>query len=215
MSSKLRNTEAVQQMLQGTHRTQTRKVFAIPENTDNPFSDKNRGDYWEHTDEEGVTTYWMMKNSPIQISYSSYLYGTDIDEYNRLYRNDSLCSSCNSIKSGQADMKLIKKTGICLDCTVEKDTKLIYTDKFGNAQQDRLKSSAISFIKDTDAEFEDMMQNLPSILNPEVVHQDGDTEKFVYNGNIDETEKMLRTDYADFRKLVMQHYGIDESEIYT
>lgn len=212
--TRLRNTEALRQMLDGTHRTQTKKSFFMSdtksENDPNGISRKP-GDVWTETDPvTGEETHWKQeKGFKRKIGVMEAIRHESPELFSGM-QMPSHCPHCDKNMSGVADTRMWSLYKMCIDCVAKRDTKLMYEGKFGDFQIQKMQENVKAWIRDTDQEFEDMIANIKK--DPSYVNADGTLEKWDLGSNVEEQEAQLRADYADFRNRILQYYGIQENE---
>lgn len=203
-SSKLKNIQAIRQMLDGTHKTQTRKSFGFT--GDQTLTKKREiGEEWEEYDEYGnVVAIWVQhkgwreKKNP----YSDILREVRDDIFS--YKN---CrhEECKLKHKTRLDKKFQITHGMCADCVFEMETELKIRGKFEEYEKNRMLSNAKSFFKDSDSEIEDVRKVLTE--NPTFVNSDGTVETWERGGNV--ADKILE-EYEQFKKIILNSLGEEE-----
>jgi hypothetical protein len=144
---------------------------------------KNVGEVW--TDKEGKT--WEQKEG-YKISVSQ------LDEVRAYLEKLNTCSAedCNTIQYGQADKKLIRKTGLCSNCLAKMETKLRIDGTYPFYVDYKITRNQLAYVKDLKMRFEDAMVGVSKTL--EFVQEDGKIEKWNYDTDIDKIKEDLEKD---------------------
>jgi hypothetical protein len=158
----------------------TQRVYGYEGEVD---SDKKVGEIW--TDKEGKT--WEQKDG-YKISVSQ------MDEVRAYLEKLNTCSAedCNTIQYGQADKKLIRKTGLCSNCLAKMETKLRIDGAYPFYVDYKITRNQLAYVKDLKMRFEDAMAGVSKTL--EFVQEDGKIEKWNYDVDIDKIKEDLQKD---------------------
>lgn len=166
--SKLKNLKAIGEILDGTHRTQTRKTFGWSDSSST--AEKNAkhevGDVWIETNPiTGVTYRWEQKDGYRVKTFENLDESVkDIREYLSTFPN---CPRevCTCKSPMPLDKKFRNILGMCHDCVVEMETKLKINGKFNEYAIDKMKRNAESFFKQSDQEVEQLKKELSNPIN--------------------------------------------------
>lgn len=141
------------------------------------------GEIW--TDKEGKK--WEQKEG-YKISVSQ------LDDVRAYLEKLNTCSAedCTTIQYGQADKKLIRKTGLCSNCLAKMETKLRIDGTYPFYVDYKITRNQIAYIKDLKMRFEDALSGLSKTL--EFVNEDGRIEKWNYDTDIDKVKEDLQKD---------------------
>lgn len=184
---KLKNTDAIKQMISGTHRTQTKTVTGYEKEIVN----RKEGDIW--TDDNNHT--WI-KTSYGRASYNPSM--ANIRKYLNTARN------CPEIKKNEnyickfgkksLDKKYNNIHGMCMDCSIAYEQKLRMEGKWEEYQKSKIKENALSWLLEAEQEVEEMIKSLRE--TPEFVNENGTIDKFVPNWDADKLEENIRTEWS-------------------
>jgi hypothetical protein len=144
---------------------------------------KNVGEIW--TDKEGKT--WEQKEG-YKISVSQ------LDEVRAYLEKLNTCSAedCNTIQYGQADKKLIRKTGLCSNCLAKMETKLRIDGTYPFYVDYKITRNQLAYVRDLKMRFEDALAGATKTL--EFVNEDGRIEKWNYEVDIEKVKEDLQKD---------------------
>jgi hypothetical protein len=126
MSKKLQNVKAIQQMLDGSHKFQTKKTVGFSD-ADSAAKKNERhdvGDVWEETDPVSGTTYIIEQRDGFRIKKtktSDVL--QSVREELRSYPNCRK-ETCTCLEKHPLNEKMRKLHGMCFDCVIEMEHEL-------------------------------------------------------------------------------------------
>jgi len=141
------------------------------------------GEIW--TDKEGKT--WEQKEG-YKISISQ------LDDVRAYLEKLNTCSAedCNTIQYGQADKKLIRKTGYCSNCLAKIETELRIDGTFPFYADYKITRNQLAYVRDLKMRFEDALAGFSKTL--EFVNEDGRIEKWNYDVDMDKVKADLQRD---------------------
>jgi hypothetical protein len=200
MGSKLKNIKAIGEMLQGTHRTQTKQTHGWADVDSVAEKNKKRsiGDVWiEKHPITGIEYEWEQKDGyrtkrPLNL-------GKNVDEIRNYLRTFQNCPKevCTCVTPTNLDERFKKLMGMCHDCVVTMETQLKIKGKFNEYALDKIKNNAEVFIRQTDQEVAQLKRELSQPINF-VEGADGRTETW----NLDNPEFLINQideQYTDFK----------------
>lgn len=166
--SKLKNIKAVNEMIAGNHRTQTKRTFGFSDVNYQSEKSKLRevGEIWEEKNALGETVCWWKQNKGYRSRYHRHpdeqaAIDAEIERLNSFYNCPK--SECTCKTRTRLDEVFRKKTGMCEDCVFSMETKLKIEGKFNEYAINKMKSNAESFFKDADKEVEVIKNELLNI----------------------------------------------------
>lgn len=190
--SKLRNTEAVHKLLEGTHRTQTRRVSGWTS------SEKNKkrevGEVWEEVGVGGHVTIWEQKKGyRVKTSRTAKIIQDAIgkkEDFKKCFKD------CKTNNYSRLDKKFNNIHQMCFDCVLRMETKLKNqgSDVFEKYVKSRMLANAKGFIKDAKAEKEAIKEGM---IGMEQVYVDGRSERWEHSNK----QAILDKVDSDFEKL--------------
>ena len=185
--AKLQNIKAIRQMLDGTHRTQTRTSvsFAQPVTTvrevGEVWTDAN-GNEWEQRD-----GYKIQKGK--------------LDHLRSLLAKNqmpSACPKCNKQMNKKLDRKFWMLEKHCFDCQVEFEHNLRIEGKYETYEKDRMRRNAESWLKDAEQE---AMELVEAFRNPiAFANSDGTVEKWSGGQDPEEIAEKIEEGFRKFKE---------------
>ena len=210
-TSKLKNTEAIQKMLDGSHRFQTRKTMGFSDTE--AVASKNEshevGDIWYETNPiTGVTYKWEQKEG-YRVKVQANL-EEGVKKIRSFLSSFPNCpkEECTCINPKRIDHVFRKKTGMCEDCTISHETKLKINGGFKEYALEKMRANAESFFREADKEVEEIKKGFEKI---EFVLEEGEVEKWSMN-NKEEILERIGKDYDEFKKEVLEAFSEKDSE---
>ena len=191
MSSKLRNVQAIQQMLQGTHKTQTRKTFGFSDVKNSVELNKKRkvGERWTDANgDEWEQRQGFRNKNPRQ--------GEMLVELRKLFELPDTCPDCGNPMGSRLDKKMYPIHKKCFDCVVVMETKMRYNGTYEDYARNKIKANVLAWLKDTDNEVIAFKKSLENQI--EYVNGDGSVEKWSMP-NKKKTLKRIDADYKRFK----------------
>lgn len=187
MSKKLKNIKAVNEMLLGEHKTQTKKSISFE---GKKFVKKEVGENW--IDDDGQS--WEQKNG----------YKVKVGKFAKLREDLKAFPNCNKeictcIEPSQTDLKMKAYHGMCLDCVVEMEHDLKLKGEYDEYERTKLLNNAEAWLKEAEIEKE----VLKSTIKASFINEDGSIEE--WDGlsedemitKIDEGFETFKTDFID------------------
>jgi hypothetical protein len=213
-SSKLKNVKAVRELLNGTHRLQTKKTvgFSDVEYTRDQNKKREIGEVWEEVDATGKTVCWWEQKDGYKVKqhYSPEVSNefSKIREYLKSFPNCQK-ETCTCMVPTHLDLKFKKLAGMCHDCLVSYETKLKMQGKFEPYAVDKMRKNAEAFFQDADKEVEVIKEQLKTVsfVNSEL----GDVEKWS-GDNVDGLIENIGNQYETFKANVLGKFSAKQDE---
>jgi len=213
-SSKLKNIDAINKMLRGEHRSQTRKTFGFGVNPHNEAHRANHavGDIWAEYDWEGkVICWWKQTGETTRKRYSIHP-----DESERLdkehfefmygFRNCPK-EECTCKVPTRLDKKFRVTQGMCFDCVTEEETKMKLNGTFDEFASQRIYANMKAFFRDRDQELEEMKKSIRNGYG--FVFEDGRVDKWE-SENPEAMIERIETEYIKYRDTMLDYYNPDK-----
>ena len=186
--SKLNNVKAVNEMIRGEHRTQTRKSKGYEKKS----IERKIGDSW--IDENGQS--WIQKNG----------YKAKVSRLKNIRKitSTALCPQCSK-KATDFDKKFIVREGKCHDCIVKEETLLLckgYSkDKrhteFNNWERQKIRKNVESFLEDASKDVEMLKQRF---TKAEYVNSDGTIDKWNLPQSVESINNSIDKQFEEFKE---------------
>lgn len=136
---------------------------------------------------------------------------TQMDDVRGYLDELNTCKSkeCKTFKVTAAHKKMIKTTGYCIDCLVEREGKMRIAGLYDNYEYWKLNSNALGKFKDDLKEFEQARKDADTI--PSFVNADGSIEKWSFDGDMEKVKRDLDSDIAGLKELIIKFQAaVDE-----
>lgn len=199
--SKLKNIEAIRKMLDGSHRTQTRKVFGWSRTKDTKV--RKVGEIWEEVDLSGNIKVWEQKRGyRVLLDRNSEIIRevlSDLFNYDRCYDN---CEKKITKEYSRLDKKFSVLRNMCFDCLVKYEAKLKMEGKYDDYVKEIKKKNAEAFFKDKDSE---LVESIEALKNLKFVNSSGEVESW----DMDSRENFINQlvdKYEEYKKIVLESF---------
>lgn len=199
--SKLKNLAAIRKMIDGSHKSQTRKTFGF----DAPSTqiDRKIGDVWTETDPKtGIIWRWTQRDG-YKIKERDNLTDAakDIKKYLKIFPNCPK-ETCTCTNPNRIDEIFKKKNGMCEDCTIVYETQLKITVKFNDYANKKMLTNAESFFEISDKEVEELKN---SLKNPMQYVQNADGSIETWNlENPSYLIDQIDNQYNNYKKIIKE-----------
>ena len=201
MSNKLQNTKAVRQLLDGTHKMQSRTSISFASNPSTQNKKREVGETWIAKNASGVEFKWEQKDGfRVKRPVNSIL-----DKISNVLKLPSTCPKCKQDMHGtekHLNQKMYFKNNQCFDCTIKEET-LIRSDKqkWESYSSKKMIQNAKGWFKDADKEVETLKSSLNEVIWENADGQFGEIDRTNWLNKID-------TDYKKVKKQVIDHLKV-------
>lgn len=187
--TKLQNIKAIRQMLDGTHKTQTKKTVGF---SDVKSSETRRevGEVW--TDENGVE--WEQR-AGFKIKKGK------LDEIRELLAKDRMpkdCPECKQPMTKRLDEKFWNLEKRCFDCQVSFEHNLRIEGKYEEYERDKILRNAESWLAEAEKEAKDLAEVFRNPLT--FAGADGSIEKWSGGMSGEEVADKIEKEFEMFKE---------------
>ena len=198
MSKKLQNVKAIQQMLEGNHKFQTKKTVGFSDAKSKQSEHHDVGDVWEETDAHG-NAYVIEQREGFRIrkTKNSDLFQSVRDELQSFpnCRKDT----CTCIGTHQLDQKMRKIHGMCLDCVIDMEHELKKSGKYEEYERNRIRENALAWLASAEQDVELLKQTYTEATKF-VSNSDGVTETWSAKMTPEEFEETIQAQFDKFKE---------------
>ena len=213
MSKKLQNIKAVQQMLDGTHKFQTKKTVGFADAKDAAKKSEHHdiGDTWEETDSFGIT-YIVEQRDGFRIrktKNSEVL--QSVREELRAFPN---CRKdvCTCVGTHPLDQKMRGIHGMCFDCVIEMEHEMKKDGTFDEYARNKVRENALSWLRDAERDVELLKQSYTQAMQF-VTNADGETESWAAKMSNEQFEETIQKQFDEFKqKFLNKLNGVEETD---
>jgi hemerythrin-like domain-containing protein len=209
MSKKLQNIKAVQQMLDGTHKFQTKKTVGFSD-AKNKSEHREVGDIWEETDTNGnVYVVEQRDGFRIRKTKNSDIFQSIRDELQAFpnCRKDT----CTCVGTHQLDQKMRKIHGMCFDCVIDMEHELKKSNKFEEYEQNKIRENALAWLRDAERDVELLKQAYTESMKF-VSNSEGITETWSAKMTPEEFENTIQKEWDKFKENFIKRLNGESNE---
>lgn len=204
--SKLKNNKAVAEMLQGNHKTQTRKTIGFSDARDTAIIRKV-GDVWEDKDRYGNVVWYEQMDG---FRVSSNMHPDIVKELQKIRDNLRTFPNCRKdvctcIKPTTLDEKFRKMVGMCEDCLISYETHLKITGQFNQYAMEKMRNNAESFFKQADIEVQVLKDAVDNITFAGDEHDVNPNEKWSFQ-DPESYKKLIDEKYNEFKENTLKKF---------
>jgi len=211
-NNKLQNIKAVQQMIAGTHKFQTRKAigFSDAKSAAKKSLRHEVGDIWEETDSKGNVYIIEQKDGfRIKKTKNSDLFQEVRDEL-RAFPNCQK-QTCTCYQANQLDEKMQKIHGMCFDCVIEMEHRLKKDGTFDEYAHNKIRENALAWLRDAEQDVV-MLKQTYTEASKFVLNADGETESFSARMTPEEFEEKIEKSFAEFKENFLKKLNGENNE---
>jgi hypothetical protein len=200
MSKKLQNIKAINQMLDGTHKFQTKKTvgFADAEKSAELNERHEIGDVWEETTSSG-TTYVVEQRDGFRIRKTK---NSDVLQSVRdEIRSFPNCrkETCTCAGTHMLDLKMRGIHGMCFDCVIEMEHEMRKEGTFDEYARSKVRENALAWLQDAERDVE-MLKKAYTQVAEFVTNSQGELETYAARMTPEEFENSVQKEFDKFKE---------------
>ena len=203
-TNKLQNIKAVQQMIDGTHKFQTKKTVGFSDaDAERKRNEHHKiGDVWEYVDAHGnITIVEQFDGFRTRKPKNSQVL-SNVREELRSYANCPK-ETCTCDTNYYLNQKMRAIHGMCFDCVIDMEHELKKTGKFEEYSTEKIKANALAWLQTAEQDVE-MLRDAYTQASKLVINSEGETETWASRMTADEFEEKIikgfesyKTDFLD------------------
>lgn len=213
--SKLQNIKAIKQLLENSHRTQTKKSFFFDSSkVDSAIPTRKVGDRWVETSPDGSKMYCEQKQGYIMrsdVRWDLREKMTDIvhsfNQFENCYDN---CEKKKTKDYTKNDYKFGRLYGRCMDCNIKFETELQIRGEYEDYVMGILRENLKSWIRDQEIELDNWARDVRDGMSY-VMNGEGELEQYKMDNAEKAIEKMYE-EWNEYKELLYKNYGVTELE---
>lgn len=211
-SNKLQNIKAVQQMIDGTHKFQSKKSVGFSDAKAQARKSERHevGDIWEETDASGMC--WLIEQRDgfrVRKTKNSEVFQEIRDEL-RLFPKCRK-ETCTCLTPNAADEKMRKLNGMCLDCTVDWEHEMRTNGTYQEYEQNRVRQNAEAWLRQAEKDV-DMIKQAYTQASKFVVNGEGELETWSARMTPEEFEEQVEKNFAEFKERFLKRINGENNE---
>ena len=212
MSKKLQNIKAIQQMLEGDHKFQTKKTVGFSDAKEAAKKSEHHGvgDVWEETDTTGVTYVVEQRDGfRVRKTKNSEIFQS-IREEMRSFPNCRK-ETCTCIKSNLVDEKMRKIHGMCGDCVIDMEHEMRKAGTYDEYEKNKIRENALAWLRNAERDVE-LLKQAYTQASEFVTNADGETESWGAKMTPEEFEETVQKQFERFKENFLNKLnGVEET----
>lgn len=200
--SSLKNVKALQQIIGGNHKTQTRKHISLGDTEKKTYNDGE-----EYTDSEGIT--WIQKKG-YRINKTKLLdLASKVN--NELNSIPDCCPSCNEpMKKNVYNIKMYKIHTRCIECVSKMEYELMLEGKFNEYQNSLIKKNIDAWLVDAKNDMEQLRSIL--ISEQQIVGENGKVETWStpFSKDPERLEQLMNEEFENLKTALYKSIGYEQ-----
>jgi uncharacterized protein with ATP-grasp and redox domains len=213
MSKKLQNVKAVQQMLEGNHKFQTKKTVGFSDATETADKNQKRlvGEVWEETDSTSGITYIIEQRDGFRIKKTK---SSDVlQEVRDEVRSFPNCrkDTCTCLGKHPLDQKMQKIHGMCFDCVIEMEHELKKQGTYDEYERNKIRENALAWLRSAERDVE-MLKQTYTQASEFVTNSDGEKEVWTARMTPEEFEETIQSQFNKFKENFLANLNGEKNE---
>lgn len=212
MSKKLQNIKAIQQMLEGNHKFQTKKTVGFSDAKDAAKKSEhhNIGDVWEETDATGITYVVEQRDGfRVRKTKNSEIFQS-IREEMRSFPNCRK-ETCTCIKANSVDEKMRKIHGMCGDCVIDMEHEMRTAGTYEEYEKNKIRENALAWLRNAERDVE-LLKQAYTQASEFVTNAEGETESWGAKMTPEEFEETVQKQFERFKENFLNKLnGVEET----
>ena len=192
MAKKLQNIKAIKQMIEGTHRTQTKKQIGLY--TGDIHKKRDVGEKWEET--INGTVYEIEQKEGFRVKKPKNSVAEDVKSYLNSFPNCK--KDCTCTNPTHLDKKMRTLHGMCFDCVVEMEHELRKQGKFEEYERTRIRNNATAWLKRAETDVK-LLKEAYTKSSEYVQNAEGDIETWHSKMTPEEFEETVQKQFNEFK----------------
>jgi len=199
--NKLQNIKAVQEMIDGTHKFQTKKTvgFSDAESTSKKNAKHEIGEIWEEFDSASGVTYVIEQRDGFRVRKpkNSEVFQEIRDEL-RIFKNCRK-ETCTCVAPNHIDEKMRKVHNMCFDCVIEMEHDLKKEGTYEEYERGKIRANALSWLASAEQDMK-LLKTAYTQAMEFVSSTNGDVEHWSAKMTKEEFEEKIETDFTKFKE---------------
>ena len=208
-SNKLQNIKAVKQMLEGTHKFQTKKSIGFSDAKQKAEKNQKRevGDTWE--EKIGNTIYLIEQKNGFRVKRPKNSVASEVREFLDSYPNCKK-ETCTCSSPNHLDKKMRIIHGMCYDCVIDMEHELRKQGKYEEYEKNKIQSNAEAWLQKAEQDVE-MLKKAYTESQQYVTNSDGLIETWAAQMTPEEFEEKVEKQFEEFKKDFLSKLNNEEN----
>jgi hypothetical protein len=197
--NKLQNIKAVQQMIDGKHKFQTKKTIGF---TDADATKKRNemhdiGDVWEDVDANGnIHIVEQFDGFRTRKPKNSEVLSNVREELKSFANCPNETCTCDPTYHLNKKMRAIH--GMCFDCVIDMEHELKKQGKFEDYAHEKVRANALAWLKKAEQDV-DMLREVYTTTSKLVINGDGETDSYAAQMTPEEFDKKVTIEFEKYK----------------
>jgi hypothetical protein len=211
-TNKLQNIKAIQQMLEGNHKFQTKKITGFSDAKDAARKSERHeiGDIWEETDYAG--NIWVIEQKDgyrVRKTKNAEVF-QEIRDSLRSFPNCRK-ETCTCLAPKPLDETMRKANGMCFDCTIEMEHDLKKQGKFEEYEKNRIRENALAWLRNAEQDVE-MLKQTYTHATDFILNSDGEKETYAARMTSEEFKEKVEAEFVKFKEDFLKRLDGEDDE---
>jgi len=212
MSKKLQNIKAIQQMLEGEHKFQTKKTVGFSDaKQKGKLAERHEvGDTWEETDAAG--NIWVIEQRDgFRIRKTKN--AETFQEIRDALRSFPQCRKdvCTCLTPNHLDEKMRKYNGMCYECTIDMEHDLRKQGKYDEYEKNRIRQNAEAWLRSAEQDIK-LLKDAYTNVSKFVTNSEGEIETWSAKMTPVEFEEKVEKEFEKFKKQLLNKLNGETDE---
>ena len=199
-TNKLQNIKALEQMLDGTHKFQTKKTIGFSDTESESKRNERHeiGDTWEDVDANG-NIYVIEQHDGFRTRKPKN--SQVLSEVRAQSRPFSHCpqETCTCDPTYHLNKKMRAIHGMCFDCVIDMEHELKKQGKFENYAREKMRANALAWLQKAEQDV-NMLREAYTKASKLVINGQGDTESWAAQMTPEEFEEKVTKGFESYKK---------------
>ena len=213
MSKKLQNVKAVREMLDGTHKFQTKKTtgFSDADATSKKNERHEIGSVWEEKDPTSGLTYIVEQRDGFRVRKTKN--SDELQSVREELRSFKNCPKefCTCNTPNHLDEKMRKFHSMCFDCVIEMEHELKKAGKYKAYEQQKMRENAEAWLKSAEQDVA-LLKETYTQASQFVSSGNGDIETWKEKMTPEEFETTIQTQFNKFKENFLKQLNEKQDE---
>jgi len=212
MSKKLQNIKAVQQMIDGEHKFQSKKITGFIDAKDEAIKNKRHviGEVWEEQDATG-NKFVIEQKDGYRVKKTK-----NSEAFNELraeLKSFPNCRKdiCTCLGTHHIDQKMRKVHGMCFDCTIDMEHELKKAGTYKEYEQQKMRENAEAWLKSAERDVA-LLKETYTQASQFVSSTNGDIETWKEKMTPEEFETTIQTEFNKFKENFLKQLNETQDE---
>jgi len=212
MAKKLQNIKAVQQMIDGEHKFQSKKITGFIDAKDEAIKNKRHviGEVWEEQDATG-NKFVIEQKDGYRVKKTK-----NSEAFNELraeLKSFPNCRKdiCTCLGTHHIDQKMRKVHGMCFDCTIDMEHELKKAGTYKEYEQQKMRENAEAWLKSAERDVA-LLKETYTQASQFVSSTNGDIETWKEKMTPEEFETTIQTEFNKFKENFLKQLNETQDE---